>query len=207
MTQLLPSSIRSLAPIRRGSEMKLVIIAGLLAVVGFQASGQSVTLKYDDGDGISGELIEFANDVYKLQTSIGLVTIPAEGISCIGLACPESERLQIASAPITLTSHDGSAQLSGDLLEVVDGQYVVASDVGEVRIDIDLVTCDGDGCPEQEPAQTIGGPVVLTSGSTTIEGELLSLEPGAYIVETANLGTIRVSTEQFDCSGPGCPTN
>lgn len=189
---------------------KHFVLAAVLSCASFMAAAQSentVTIKFDDGDGITGELLDFSNNMLRLNTSIGPITIPADGVSCIGSACPESLRLEVATAPVVLTSLDGSTTLNGDLIEVSNGQYVVATIAGELRIDVDVVTCEGEGCVVPASTPTFGGPVVLTSGITEIEGKLLGIDDDSYLVEVDNLGEIRVQLDLFSCSGEGCPPN
>lgn len=183
----------------------MAISLAVAASTGASQTQETVTIKFDDGDGVTGELVEFANDAFKIQTVIGRVTIPAEGVYCIGAACPPSTRLEVAPSPMALTSFDGSIKIAGNLLEIADGQYVLATDFGELRIDADEVTCEGDGCLETVAPPTFGGPVVLTSGATTIEGNLIGIKDNSYIVEIESVGPIRVTMDQFTCSGTGCP--
>jgi hypothetical protein len=173
----------------------------LLASVGMAQNANQVTLKFDDGTGISGELLEFTNDTFRIQAHVGLIVIPADGVFCIGAACPEGTHLQIESAAVTLISLDGTQQLSGDVIEVVNGEYVLATDFGEVRVSTDLVKCEGVGCVDSE----ISKEVVLSDGSVTLEGTLLELKDGAYIIDVKALGQIRVDANQFECSGEACP--
>ena len=49
--------------------------------------------------------------------------------------------------PVTLTAIDGSMSISGSLISVGDGSYLVKTAVGELRLPADQVTCEGIGCP------------------------------------------------------------
>ena len=181
-----------------------VVVAAAMALTastGVAQTQETVTIKFDDGDGVTGELVEFSNGLFKIKTVIGQVTIPAEDVFCIGAACPESTRLEIASSPITLTSSDGEATVSGNLIEIADDQYVLATSAGELRVNTGDVTCEGEGCV----SHSLGGFVTLNSGAATIEGILVGLAEDAYLVDVEAMGTIRVNIEQFQCSGPGCP--
>lgn len=200
-------SHRTGKPTNRLFRKGLVLLSALIAFAGpgIAQTANTVTLKYDDGDGITGELIEATDDVAKLKTAIGLITVPLDGVFCIGLACPESKRFVSTLPPLVLTALDGSVAVSGNLLEVADGQYVIATDLGELRIDVDKVRCEGEGCPAQADEPQTGGDVVLTSGATSIEGKLVGFEETAYIIEVATMGTIRVNSELFTCSGASCP--
>jgi len=109
-------------------------------------SPNQVELTYDDGDGVTGELLEFADGRYRLKTSVGVVTIYGDGVSCNGAACPDSNASPDQDEVIKLTSLDGTTTLFGELLEVKDGMYVVSTSVGIIEIEIDLVNCEGEGC-------------------------------------------------------------
>ena len=181
-----------------------VVVAAAMALTASTGGAQTqetVTIKFDDGDGVTGEFVEFSNGLFKIKTVIGQVTIPAEGVFCIGSACPESTRLEIASSPITLTSSDDDVTISGNLIEVANDQYVLATSAGELKVNIGDVTCEGEGCV----SHSLGGFVTLSSGTTAIEGILVGLAEDAYLVDVETMGTVRVKIEQFQCSGPGCP--
>lgn len=180
-----------------------LLLSGIGLSVAAQTSG-TVTIKFDDGEGITGDLVETTETSVRLDTLMGVVTVPLEGVSCIGVACPEAIRLEVKKAPVILTSLDGSAKLVGDLIDIVENQYVVATNVGEFRIGTDKVTCDGTACPPTASQPSFGGPVVLTDGSTKIEGELTAMEEETYLVDVALIGLLRVS-RNFECSGDGCP--
>ena len=165
-------------------------------------SANQVTLKYDDGSGVSGELIEFKDDKFRIQASVGMIVIPAQDVSCIGTACPDGTAFEVPAAPVTLTGKDGTFTLSGNVIEFVDDEYVLATDIGEIRIAASLATCEGAGCVA--PQEPINRNVTLVNGATTIEGELIRIEDGYYIVEVDQLGEMRVDANTFECRGEAC---
>jgi len=121
------------------------------------ASGQAqlprlVELTYDDGSGVVGELIEFTDGKYRLKTSVGVITVHDDGVVCNGAVCPKKEVPPVLNKSIKLTSLNSAVVLTGELLEVTDGKYVVSTIVGIVKIEIDLVNCEGEGCVEFEPS-------------------------------------------------------
>lgn len=182
-------------------------IAAVMALCATQMIAQTastVTINFDDGEGITGDIVESSETSIKLDTIMGVVTIPMEGVTCIGTACPDAIRLVIEDAPVRLVALDSSAWISGNFIEIDDAQYVLATETGEVRIDTAKVTCEGAGCPETADAFVFGGPVSLTNGSTTIDGKLFGLEADSYLIESETFGELRVSRD-FSCTGDGCP--
>ena len=56
---------------------------------GGSAVAQSVTLTTNDNSvSISGEILEFDGDEYKLSTVIGTVVLDADKVGCAGAGCP-----------------------------------------------------------------------------------------------------------------------
>lgn len=53
--------------------------------------------------------------------------------------------------PVVLVSKDGYTRLSGDLIKFDKKFYVVKTSVGQVRIPVADVTCEGAGCPDVAP--------------------------------------------------------
>lgn len=190
-----------------------VCSAVVLFAVATQTMAQAdniVELQYSGGDtAVTGELLEFTNGVYRIKASVGAVTIPSEGIICVGAACPESERASVESNPIKLTSIDGSSAIEGTLVEVKDGFYYVSTEAGTVPVLAEKVNCVGAGCVETVAAFVPGGDVVLTSpdGSAAISGQLLELTDEYYVVASENLGALRVRISSVNCAGAGCPSS
>jgi len=128
--------------------MSFVCLGG--SAIGQQQIPALVELTYDDGVGISGELLDFANGKYRLKTSVGIVTIPDEGVACNGSACPDKGTPANSFKGIKLISLDKSTVLTGELVEIRDGLYVVSTSVGIVEIEMALVECEGKGCIGQQ---------------------------------------------------------
>jgi len=84
--------MKRLLPQNANVGLSVVVAAAmaLTASTGGAQTQETVTIKFDDGDGMTGEFVEFSNGLFKIKTVIRQVTIPAEGVFCIGSACPES---------------------------------------------------------------------------------------------------------------------
>ncbi len=176
-----------------------------IASMGFAQSADTVTLRFAGNKSVTGELVEFSDNKFQLISSVGTITVPNEGVDCVGARCPEGTRLETSGDQLVLTSKDGSVTLTGDLIEIAENQYVLATDVGEVRVDINLVNCEGTSCITIVSEPEFGGPVVLTDGTTPISGNLVENLVDAYVVEVPNLGLLRISKDSYTCSGEGCP--
>ncbi len=53
---------------------------------------------------------------------------------------------------VVLISNDGYTRIEGDLLKMDNGMYVVATSVGQIKIPVADVRCEGAGCPDLSPA-------------------------------------------------------
>lgn len=210
-TQISPNSKPMVA--RLGGLSQTIALAtalcGGLATAGFAQTENTVTLKYQGGEDITGEFLEVANGMVKIDSAIGMIAIPLDGLSCVGAACPDGTHIELAGEPVTLTSKVGNVSLSGHLIDIVDGQYVLATNIGEIKIDTDTVNCAGVDCLPQEGNDEVpfafGGKVTLVGGSARLEGILTDFVDGAFVVETENLGLVRVSSDSYTCEGEGCP--
>ena len=58
----------------------------------------------------------------------------------------------VNAEPIVLVSNDGYTRIEGDLLKLDKDFYVVATSVGQIRIPVADVRCEGAGCPDLSPA-------------------------------------------------------
>lgn len=200
----------------RGRALGVLLTAALLGG-GAAAQGLGpVTLVFDNGLGsesLSGTLTEFDGDRFLLDSPIGLVAIPVEGVSCIGDACPPGTAPEVASAPeitsaeLVLTSHDGTSVIRGDLLKYVDETYVLATNIGEMHVPAMMVRCEGSACmtPASASAPRPGGPARIIGNGMSIEGTMLAVEDGIYVLEVVGFGELRVPIADYACEGPGCP--
>ncbi|MEL6426079.1 MAG: hypothetical protein AAFQ33_11565 [Pseudomonadota bacterium] len=184
--------------------MRLVLLGlMLLGSPGAAQTENQITLKYDDGSGVTGELVEYTDEFFRIEASVGLIAIPTGEVSCIGAACPSGTKLEVPSAPATLTGLDGTFSVTGTIIDYADDVYVVATAVGEMRVDARLATCEGAGCVDITPVanQT----VMLISDTARIEGKLLAFEDGNYVIDIEQFGELRLNSSAFECLGDACP--
>lgn len=50
---------------------------------------------------------------------------------------------------VTLVAHDGSAEITGELISFVDDVYTISTLLGSVQMSASQVTCIGEYCPTQ----------------------------------------------------------
>lgn len=192
------------------------------------ATAAEVVLQSNDGElKFVGDLVDYKDGKYILNTNLGKIAIGAEGVVCEGAACPVIEApvaeasapVDFKGGPVSLQSFDGALQFEGDLIAIENGNYVVRTQLGDLQVPTESVTCVGDGCPsvvvesleptEEEtiPVTADNPEVTLTSfdGNLKFVGDLLSVENGKYVIRT-NLGELRVSASTVSCEGAACPT-
>lgn len=68
------------------------------------------------------------------------------------LICATSFGAAANAEPVVLISNDGYTRIEGDLLKLDNDMYVVATSVGQIKIPVADVRCEGTGCPGQPPA-------------------------------------------------------
>lgn len=69
--------------------MKILTSITAIMVAGSGLLAEPVTLNSLDGSlSISGELLDYTNENYVIESNIGNLTIPTDQVSCIGEACP-----------------------------------------------------------------------------------------------------------------------
>lgn len=117
-------------------------------------AAQEVTLRsQDESINISGELVEFENDIYILRTNLGTLRISADRVDCFGEACPfqepepEPEVAGFVGGPVTLQARDGSVEIQGNLTGFENEIYSVETGFGVLEISVIDAVCIGDACP------------------------------------------------------------
>ncbi len=79
-------STRSWAKLRAG------LLASSFFCLATSVAAQEVTLREIGGtNSVSGELLEFTNDTYVIQSSLGPLRIQASSYECVGIVCPVLE--------------------------------------------------------------------------------------------------------------------
>lgn len=106
-----------------------------------------------------------------MKTSL-LKLLPAVAVSAALGAAPSFAQ----DDQIILKSTDGSANLSGKLVDFADGFYTVDTDIGRFRVSSARMTCEGAACPEIE----LGEADVVFAGSDTIGLGLMPLLMTGY---------------------------
>lgn len=190
---------------RRGASAMFALAASVFAGFAAAQTADNVTLEFGDGNFITGTLVSFENGQYQVDSIAGLVTVPATSAACIGVACPALAAADEGDSKLILTSLDGSATIEGELVEIVNEQYLLATDVGDITINIADVTCEGARCANAQAAPVMGGDVTLVSTSNTLNGKLVDLLEDAFVVDVPILGVVRVSMDSYRCEGAGCP--
>ena len=72
--------------------------------------------------------------------------------------------------PVVLVSNDGYTRIEGNLLKLDKDFYVVDTSVGQIRIPVADVRCEGAGCPDLSPA-----PAALPQTTELSQDEQLEL--------------------------------
>lgn len=52
-----------------------------------------------------------------------------------------------SAEPVKLIAHDGTAEITGELISFVDDVYTISTPIGSVRMRASRVACVGEYCP------------------------------------------------------------
>lgn len=96
------------------------------------------------------------------------------GTSRTALALAVAAGATLASAPagagtVALEALDGSFVLTGDILALDGGAFLIGTPLGDVRVDAARVRCSGETCPTDDPA----GADLVAAGATPIAAGLM----------------------------------
>ncbi|MCF2903983.1 phosphate ABC transporter substrate-binding/OmpA family protein [Octadecabacter sp. CECT 8868] len=132
--------------------------AALALAVSSPAFAQDVLLESPDGSmSISGALVGLDDEFYTVEGQLGVIRVPRSAVDCSGDACPvvvEEPAPVVATREIVLHSVDDETRISGELVDVDDTHYVIRNPLGEFRIKLDGVICEGAACPVIEIIKT-----------------------------------------------------
>ncbi len=121
-------------------------------------TGQDASVRLEANDGsavIVGELVEFDDGLFTVDTALGLITLEADDVSCVGAICPtEDAEAETTVNNIRLASEDGQTEVFGELVGFEDGIYTIDTLLGQLQIASEDVTCFGAACPRIEQVRT-----------------------------------------------------
>ncbi|KJZ20682.1 phosphate ABC transporter substrate-binding/OmpA family protein [Loktanella sp. S4079] len=148
---------------------------GLLLMPGITFAQEQVVLRVDDELEIVGTDIALEDGAYAIQTALGRLLIDVNDVECIGALCPDLDAPEVIERPtVTLREKSGSMELTGQLVALEDGAYVLDTALGELRLSQDLMICDGPGCPTISETPSF----VVQAGGVTMESLLPALLKG-----------------------------
>jgi phosphate transport system substrate-binding protein len=84
--------------------------------------------------------------------------------------------MPLSAQEVTLKSADGTVDLTGQLVKFENGNYVVATDLGDLSISASRVRCEGEACPKID----VSDKAVKIVGSDTIGAGIMPLLMGGY---------------------------
>lgn len=122
-----------------------------------------------------------------------------------------------AQAEVTVTSKDGSAAISGELVSFDGKFYTIRSIIGELTVPVNLVDCVGEECPELDPLdqkiRSVGSNLLLSAllpeaideFSLQNDAEMMSVisadDTPSFIVE--NAASDKLATFDLSWKSPG----
>ncbi|MEW9920579.1 substrate-binding domain-containing protein [Marimonas sp. MJW-29] len=111
---------------------RAAIIAALFLFSALGSAAQDVTLSSRDGKvELSGTLLGFDGEFYRVQTEFGELTVDGSGVSCVGPGCPN---LQDFVAEIEMS---GSATMGAVLMPALINAYAQRNGYSVAREEID----------------------------------------------------------------------
>jgi len=126
-----------------------------IAIVGasllpFNVMADELTLTSPDGTvNLVGELIEFSDNHYFINTAVGPLRVSAEGVQCNGATCPV---LEVTDADVTFAGSDTIGlgilpRLMTGYAQHVDAQATIAQTTTPGAVIANIVGDDGSGKP------------------------------------------------------------
>lgn len=124
----------------------------LVALLSTSSAMSQTTLTATDGTmTITGELLGFDDNEYRIKTATGELMIRRVFVNCAGIGCPEEEATeQTDSDQIVLKSDDGRINLKGTLVDLTSTEFIVDTATGRLTVRREFVTCEGELCPSSD---------------------------------------------------------
>lgn len=96
---------------------------------------------------------------------------------------------------VTLSSSDGTVNMTGEFIDFQDNAYIILTALGELRVAASRVSCSGTSCPSFDTVEadiTIGGSDVVGSSlmPLLLEGYAGSLDAAASVGNTGQAGEV-----------------
>ncbi|MDO6591969.1 hypothetical protein DS901_00090 [Loktanella sp. D2R18] len=121
----------------------------------------------------------------RTNKSLGMMTL-ASGLTLASLA---------HAGEVTLSSADGTVNMTGEFVDFQDNAYVILTPLGQLRVAASRVSCSGESCPSLGAVDTditIAGSDVVGSGlmPLLLEGYAGSLDAAAALGNTSQNGEL-----------------
>ncbi|NNU80716.1 hypothetical protein HMH01_09735 [Halovulum dunhuangense] len=135
-------------PLLAGTALCTALLAGeaMAQTVALSAPGTAVR--------IEGRLLSYDNGTYVIETSIGQISVPTDGLVCEGATCPTPEQIARANVingvpgeRVALTATTGGLRMEGTLISYENGLYRIETPLGPLEVRAQGTTCEGPGCP------------------------------------------------------------
>ena len=160
---------------------------GLSLMPSFAWAQEQVILRVDDEFEIVGTDIALEDGAYAIQTALGRLLIDVNDVECIGALCPDLNAPEVIARPtVTLREKSGSMDLTGQLVALEDGAYVLDTALGELRLAQELMICEGAGCPKISDTPSF----VVQAGGVAMESLLPALLKGFADTKGAKISFI-----------------
>ena len=140
-------------------------------------------------------------DILSQQRCVTFALVLSGAILSSGSALAQSDE-------VTLKSADGTVNLSGTLVDFTDDIYLLRTELGDLRVSVDQVTCEGFACPTFETPEA---DVHLRGSDTVGEGVVPLLLSGyaaylgADVTVTETGGTNQILATMVSDQGFGDP--
>lgn len=130
------------------SVFKKAILLGTALSWPMMSAAQEITLKSADGGiDLTGELVEYQDNVYVLKLPLGTIRVAGDRVECIGAACPDTDVLDVE---VTIA---GSDTIALGLMPVLLSGYAasleaepqVSDTIGSVERNVQFIGNEGYG--------------------------------------------------------------